>query len=83
MLLLLTLGVLVFGKNLPDIGRSVGQVIAEFRNGMRGVGDMLGGTGSHNLRSSPSYLETLERPRRVAPTVPKFVDEVGPADPPA
>jgi sec-independent protein translocase protein TatA len=73
MILLLTLGVLVFGKNLPEVGRSVGHLIAEFRNGMRGVEDSLGGVSTFAGRSAPAPTP-LERPRRVAPTAPKFVD---------
>jgi sec-independent protein translocase protein TatA len=81
-MILLTLGVLVFGKNLPEVGRSVGHLIAEFRNGVRGLGDSLGGSAGFAGRSVGS-VEQPQRPRRVAPTAPKFVDETGPAEGPA
>ena len=37
MLLLLLLGVLLFGRKLPDIGRSLGKTVIEFKKGVSGV----------------------------------------------
>ena len=36
-LLLLVLGVLLFGRKLPDIGRSLGKTMVEFKKGMKGI----------------------------------------------
>lgn len=36
---LLVLGLLIFGKRLPDIGRNVGKSIVEFKKGLAGVDD--------------------------------------------
>ncbi len=33
------LGVLIFGKRLPEVGRSVGRGIVEFKKGLAGVDD--------------------------------------------
>ena len=38
-LLLLVLGVLLFGRKLPDIGRSLGKTMVEFKKGMKGIED--------------------------------------------
>lgn len=38
-LLLALLGVLVFGKRLPEVGRSLGKGIVEFKKGLAGVED--------------------------------------------
>ena len=37
LLILAIIGVLIFGKRLPSIGRSVGQSIVEFKKGLAGV----------------------------------------------
>ena len=36
-LVILALGVLVFGKRLPDVGRNVGRGIVEFKKGLKGI----------------------------------------------
>jgi len=36
MLLIGIIGVLLFGKRLPEVGKSLGKSIAEFKRGMRG-----------------------------------------------
>jgi sec-independent protein translocase protein TatA len=39
MILLGGLGLLLFGKRLPEVGRSLGQSIVEFKKGLKGVED--------------------------------------------
>ena len=38
-MLLLVLGLLIFGRNLPDVGRSLGKGIIEFKKGLQGIED--------------------------------------------
>ena len=38
-IILLVIGVLVFGKRLPEVGRNFGRSIVEFKKGLKGVGD--------------------------------------------
>jgi sec-independent protein translocase protein TatA len=33
------LGVIIFGKRLPEVGRSLGKGIVEFKKGLKGVED--------------------------------------------
>lgn len=53
-LIILIAGVVLFGKSLPDVGRSLGKMIAEFKKGLKGIettmGDSIGGLS--NLTSS-------------------------------
>ncbi|MDA0803658.1 MAG: twin-arginine translocase TatA/TatE family subunit [Planctomycetota bacterium] len=36
-IIILVIGLLLFGKRLPDLGRSVGKTIVEFKKGLRDV----------------------------------------------
>jgi sec-independent protein translocase protein TatA len=38
-IILLVLGLLIFGRRLPEVGRSLGRGIVEFKRGIRGVED--------------------------------------------
>jgi sec-independent protein translocase protein TatA len=51
-------GLLIFGKRLPEVGRSLGRGIVEFKKGLRGVEDDVdpadgSGTPSASQRSLP------------------------------
>lgn len=77
------LGVLIFGRKLPEIGRSFGKTIVEFKNGMKGLEDNLDG-GSTTATSTGARSEPVEQmrpPQRVAATAPKF-DDAPAANPP-
>src|SRR5215208_7846278 len=39
LMIILGLGVLLFGKRLPEVGRSLGKGIVEFKKGLKGVED--------------------------------------------
>ena len=39
MMVLLVVAVLLFGKRLPEVGRSLGKGLTEFKKGLRGVED--------------------------------------------
>jgi sec-independent protein translocase protein TatA len=55
MILIMGLGVLLFGKRLPEVGRSLGRGIVEFKKGLNGAGDDLDGSSSGRSSSSSSY----------------------------
>jgi len=38
-LVILAVALLIFGKNLPQVGRSLGRGIVEFRKGLKGVSE--------------------------------------------
>ncbi|MFI5454682.1 MAG: twin-arginine translocase TatA/TatE family subunit [Isosphaerales bacterium] len=77
LMLLMGIAVLLFGKRLPEVGRSLGKGIIEFKKGLSGAGEDfdISGTG----RSSSSYgssWRSEERPSAEATysdaSVPKF-----------
>ncbi len=73
MLLLLLVGVLLFGRRLPEVGRYLGKGMVEFRKGLKGLEDEIE-TTSTPTRQEPSALEPPRPPQRVATTAPKFED---------
>jgi sec-independent protein translocase protein TatA len=68
MIIVMAVAVLLFGKRLPEVGRSLGKGIVEFKKGLRGMEDEL------DLSSTTSrYTEERSRPSQaVETTVPKF-----------
>jgi sec-independent protein translocase protein TatA len=77
LILIMGLGVLLFGKRLPEVGRSLGRGIVEFKKGLNGVGDDF--DTSSSSRSSSSYGSSRNSDDRPASestysdnSVPKF-----------
>jgi sec-independent protein translocase protein TatA len=79
MIILLTLGVLLFGKRLPEVGRSLGKSVMEFKNGLRGVEDELHGS---IFRDDHRPAPPPRTPQRIAPTAPKFAEPFDPGESP-
>lgn len=79
-------GVLLFGKRLPDVGRYLGKSITEFKKGMKGLEDDMDVSSVPQqspvaqAQQTPGPVEALRPPQRVAATAPKFED--APAAPP-
>lgn len=72
-LLLLVLGVLLFGRKLPELGRSVGKTMVEFKKGMRGIEDEV--SESPQQARAAIEPEPVKPPQRVTPSAaPKFDD---------
>lgn len=83
MIVLLVLGVLLFGRRLPEVGRYLGKGIVEFKKGLKGLEDEVGGEVSRSA-SEPAPSPALEQPRppqRVSTSVPKFEDAPAPSAP--
>ena len=77
-LVVLVIGILLFGKRLPDIGRTLGKSLVEFKKGMKGLEDNLDDThAAAPVRNDP-VVEQIRPPQRVQATAPKFED--GPAN---
>ena len=75
MIVLLLLGVLLFGRKLPDIGRSLGKTVTEFKKGWSGLEDEVSSSPSSKAALEP---EPVRPPQRVTPSTsaPKFDDAV-------
>src|SRR5438128_3846440 len=78
MIILLIIGILIFGKRLPEMGRYLGKGIVEFKKGMRGLEDEIeGSTSARHEAPPPPAIEAPRPPQRVATTAPKFEDNAG------
>src|SRR5438105_7589075 len=53
LIIVMGIAVLLFGKRLPEVGRSLGRGIVEFKKGLNGAGDEF--DSSSSSRSSSSY----------------------------
>lgn len=52
-------GLLIFGKRLPEVGRSLGKGIVEFKKGLQGIGDEI-------EQGSQEASKRLENPKSQA-----------------
>ncbi len=77
MLVLLIILILIFGKKLPEIARSLGKGVVEFKKGLKGLEDEIQG-GTTSTPQEPAALQPPPRPpQRVQATAPKFEDNAG------
>src|SRR5438874_13070914 len=68
-LIVAAIGLLLFGKRLPEVGRSLGRGIVEFKKGLRGVEEEFrSATDAVHNHALPS----LTPAESIEPTVPKF-----------
>ena len=82
--ILLGIGILLFGKRLPEMGRHLGKTIIEFKRGMQGLEDQVdAGSMSGMSHHEPSAaIEPPRPPQRVTMNVPKFEESPGNVTPP-
>lgn len=60
---LLVLGLLIFGKRLPEVGRSLGRGIVEFKKGVRGLEDEIDDESSKSSSKRMTDAPRQELPR--------------------
>ena len=63
-LLVLVVGILLFGRKLPEVGRSLGKTVTEFRKGVKGLEDEIHEPSSARAAIEP---EAVKAPQRVTP----------------
>ena len=68
MLIILVIAVLLFGKRLPEVGRSLGKGIVEFKKGINGIEDEV---ESASIASTATATPEEASDRQEA-TAPKF-----------
>ena len=74
-MIILGVGILLFGKRLPAVGRSLGKGIVEFKKGLRGVEDEIEeATSRPETPGSYDRLET-DSPKFEVPPEPRSSDQ--------
>jgi sec-independent protein translocase protein TatA len=73
LVIIAVIGVLLFGRKLPEVGRYLGKGIVEFKKGVKGLEDEVEGTISSPRHQEP-IVEQPRPPQRVATSAPKFED---------
>ena len=64
MMLLAGLGLLIFGKRLPEVGRNIGKGIVEFKRGLK--------EAESEITSEPSQPQLPPATAQTAPQAPKY-----------
>jgi sec-independent protein translocase protein TatA len=93
LLVILILGFIlfvVFGKKLPEVGRSLGKGIIEFKKGMKGleddVTDGYSAPAPQQQQPQPQQPQALPEvprpPQRITAAAPRFEEPSNPQNPP-
>jgi sec-independent protein translocase protein TatA len=70
-LIVLSVGILLFGKKLPEIGRSLGKGLTEFKKGLHGIEDEVGGFSGKTAEVAGDLPRPPQRVPAAAPTFDK------------
>src|SRR5262245_60379923 len=70
--ILLVLGVLLFGRKLPEVGRSLGKGIVEFKKGLKGLEDEVDASSASAPRAEAPAADAPRPPQRIGSPAPKF-----------
>ena len=67
LLIIGAIAVLLFGKRVPEVGRSLGKGLVEFKKGLHGIEDEIESVADSSTSTTPDEVENREEA-----TVPKF-----------
>src|SRR5260370_41661953 len=76
-LFILGLGLLLFGRKLPDVGRYLGRSMIEFKTGMKGLEDEVESGGNAANPMAPMPMEQPRPPHTVTNAPQHFEDNPG------
>jgi sec-independent protein translocase protein TatA len=68
------IGLLIFGKRLPDVGRSLGKGIVEFKKGLKGVEDDIEEESNKKSLPDKSARPAIAGPMKYDPYTGKPLD---------
>lgn len=66
-IVILVLGLLIFGRRLPEMGKNIGRTIVEFKKGLTGISDEVKAAEAEEEEPAKS-TKTLPAKRTVAAT---------------
>jgi len=76
-LIILGVGVILFGRRLPEVGRYLGKGIVEFKKGLKGIEDEV---ETVNTASNYQAPEPPKPPQRIGANAPKFQEPAAAVD---
>jgi sec-independent protein translocase protein TatA len=71
---LLFIGVLLFGKDLPEVAKKVGKSLLDVRRSLQGLHEEMLNDRPISRDTEP-VARPIQAPQRIAPTAKKFEDE--------
>jgi sec-independent protein translocase protein TatA len=74
------LGLLIFGKRLPEVGRSLGKGIVEFKKGLKSVEDEVSMVEDDTTPTQPRKQIPESTPHKFDPYTGKPVDQTSASD---
>ena len=76
LIIVLVIGILLFGRKLPEMGKYLGKSIIEFKKGMKGLEDNIDDNAAHTAASPGASVpvDAIRAPQKVTATAPKFED---------
>ena len=78
MMVIGVIGVLLFGRKLPDMAKYLGKSVVQFKQGMHGLeggfDDITNPNATSAAPPASAPAEAIRPPQRVAPAAPKFDD---------
>ena len=66
------IALLLFGKRLPEVAKSLGKGVVEFKKGLRGIEDDLDTNTYSSRHDSNSYSRPAPKDESVTTSAPKF-----------
>jgi len=81
-IIILVIGLLLFGRRLPEVGRSIGKSIVEFKRGIKGINDEIE-TESGKPGNDPAQLTDDAVARSEAAPPAEATDVASPAATPS
>jgi sec-independent protein translocase protein TatA len=72
MIVIMAIGLLLFGKRLPEVGKNLGKGIVEFKKGLKGIEEEIDVSSSSTPARPPLQTRLPEQPTQPAPTTPAY-----------
>ena len=70
------IGLLIFGRRLPEVGRNFGRGIVEFKKGLRGIEEEVDDAAAMDEKGGPARIDAAKSDQTVVDSTQKESDKV-------